>query len=381
MDAQTNWKGHKGFSLIELMVGIVIAMLGVLVMMQVSTVFEGQKRTTTSGSDAQTNGMSALFAIERDLRGAGYGLSKADAVGCTVTRSFRSAAATSFVLAPVTITDGASGGPDTIRTLSSSKTNWSLPSKLTSDFAQNGTNISVNTTLGMALGDLLVFFEAAKPCAMVEVTALPVGSVLVSHVSAGSNWNPADPATVLPATGYIRGAVLINMGSLGDRTFSVDGSSNLTLGTYASGTNTTSSQTVAPNIVNLQAQYGFDTRPGVQTDIRVDRWSSTMFNADGDATTGNSGDIARMIAVRIALVTRSAVKEKTNTAGVCDITTSAGANYPRWMAGNPTTGVLETTTIDVSKNPDGTANPDWQCHRYKVFDSVIPLRNLIWKDL
>ena len=49
-------------------------MLTVLVIMHSMSVSEKYKRTTASGSDAQTNGAIALYLIERDLRMAGYGI-------------------------------------------------------------------------------------------------------------------------------------------------------------------------------------------------------------------------------------------------------------------------------------------------------------------
>jgi len=66
-------KQNLGFSLVEIMVGMVIGLLSTIVVMQVYATFEGQKRTTTSGSDAQTNGAVALYTVERDARLAGYG--------------------------------------------------------------------------------------------------------------------------------------------------------------------------------------------------------------------------------------------------------------------------------------------------------------------
>ncbi|MDB5727893.1 MAG: pilW2 [Noviherbaspirillum sp.] len=112
-----------GFSLVEIMVGVAIGLIGALVMMQVSAIFEGRKRTTTSGTDAQTNGALALFTVERELRKAGYGISVPDAVGCTVNTYFAAASPkqSSFVLTPVMITQGANGLPDRITTFASAK--------------------------------------------------------------------------------------------------------------------------------------------------------------------------------------------------------------------------------------------------------------------
>lgn len=65
----------RGFSLVEIMVGMIIGMIGIIVIMQVTSVFEGQKRTTTGGDDAQNNGAIALHSISRDIKQAGYGFS------------------------------------------------------------------------------------------------------------------------------------------------------------------------------------------------------------------------------------------------------------------------------------------------------------------
>lgn len=101
-------KAHAGFSLVDVMVGMVIALLGVIIMFQVFSVSEGIKRTTTSGGDALQNGASALFALERSIKQAGYGIFSstnqaplpADPVGT----------------APVVITAGVANAPDTIVT-------------------------------------------------------------------------------------------------------------------------------------------------------------------------------------------------------------------------------------------------------------------------
>lgn len=67
-----------GFSLPEIMVGMVIGLLGIIIIMQVTSVFEGQKRTTTGGDDAQNGGAIALYALQRDVSQAGYGISSSN---------------------------------------------------------------------------------------------------------------------------------------------------------------------------------------------------------------------------------------------------------------------------------------------------------------
>lgn len=92
-----------------------------------------------------------------------------------------------------------------------------------------------------------------------------------------------------------------------------------------------------------------------------------MINTDSTGVPLTASEaIARIYAVRFAVVARSGLKEKPLTTGVCNTTTVG----PTWAGG----------TISVSKNPDGSANADWMCYRYKTFETVVPLRNAIWKQ-
>lgn len=365
-----------GFSLVEIMVGVTIGIIGALVIMQVSAIFEGRKRTTTSGADAQVNGAMALYAVERDVRKAGYGISVPGAIGCSVRRYFGGAEITNppFSLKPVEITQGAGGRPDTIRTIASSKEAWSVPNRITSEHANSGTSVFLNTTLGMSVGDMLVAYEPGKTCTLMQATAVNPNDSEVVHAST-SGWNAAAAASVFPVDGYSVDGMVLNLGSLSDRTYTIDANSNLVLSDHLSATNTNAVRTLASDVVHLKAEYGFDTRAGTVHDVRVDTWSGAMVDADSSGTVGDAGDFGRIAAVRMAVVARSAIMEKPKSDGTCDITISVAvpgrtANSPTWAGG----------AIDVSKHPDGTANANWKCYRYKVFETVIPLRNLLWRE-
>ncbi len=62
----------QGFTLVEIMVAMVIGMLGIIIMMQMFSVFEAQKRTTTSGDDAQNAGAIAMYGMQQNIQQAGY---------------------------------------------------------------------------------------------------------------------------------------------------------------------------------------------------------------------------------------------------------------------------------------------------------------------
>lgn len=106
LDNYLSIKTEAGFSLVEVMVGMVIALLGVIIIFQVFAVSEGIKRTTTSGGDAVQNGASALFSLERSLKEAGYGIFSSNNLPPIPSDPVGTA--------PVTITVGAANASDSI---------------------------------------------------------------------------------------------------------------------------------------------------------------------------------------------------------------------------------------------------------------------------
>ncbi len=80
-----SFRRAAGFSIIELLVAMVISLVTVVVIGQVMAVSEEHKRAATTGSDAMVNGALALYAIERDAKSAGYGMTTAlDSLGCEI---------------------------------------------------------------------------------------------------------------------------------------------------------------------------------------------------------------------------------------------------------------------------------------------------------
>ncbi len=369
--------GNQGFSIVEIMVGLAIGLISMLIVIQVFTTFEGQKRTTTSGADAQTNGGLGLFSMERDIRMAGYGFGAA--VGCTLQTS--QAVAAPFgnaLLLPVSIVKTANL-PDSITLLTSNKTDWSvpiryipIPAATPPQFAPANT-IGVSSTIGIAANDMMLALQDPV-CTLFQVNSVdtsdPANPFIVHNAGA---WNGALLAPAVAPT-YTSTDSLMDLGDLEGHDYSVDNNGNLIFTTYCAANNgnpvcpaadnTTSPQTLASDIVTMKAQYGFDTHADPRLSVNVDSWSDVMVDADGNGTTGDTGDVRRLYAVRMVLVARSGLKEKPPTVGACNTTTA----NPTWAGG----------TIDISRNPDGTTNPDWQCYRYKTFETVIPLRNLIW---
>ncbi len=373
-------RGMSGFTLVELMIGVLIGLLTTLAVTQVLVISEGAKRTTTSGSDAQINGALALSALQRSMQPAGYGFGAIPtSVGCTLTARFNSAAVPGFAtrLVPVTITAGASGAPDTIRILASGKNSYSLPLRVVSPgynpaAAANKDNFPVAAARGVegprtdsggtviAPGDLmLAVIGPDQACELFQATANPSGAIpKIDRADQAAKWNAAGFPTLI----YSEGTSLINMGSIIDRTFSIANTSLQVTSLKVAADATPSYEgplEMLPNIVNLKAMYGKDT----DGDSLVDTWDNTT-------PTTNAGWL-QVVAVRIAVVARSVQYEKE------EVTTS----NPLWDVGAALT-VAGTSTCGASKCLSLKVDTltDWKHYRYKIFDTVIPLRNMLWNS-
>jgi type IV pilus assembly protein PilW len=120
-------------------------------------------------------------------------------------------------------------------------------------------------------------------------------------------------------------------------------------------------QELYSGIVNLQALYGKDT----DGDGVIDKYDKT-------SPTTNDG-WRQVLAVRIAVVARSNQPERD------EVTTT----QPQWDLGNVTVGDLTpsncyTNSKCVPLKVDQAS--DWKNYRYKVYDTVIPLRNVLWNS-
>ncbi|HSF22453.1 MAG TPA: prepilin-type N-terminal cleavage/methylation domain-containing protein, partial [Burkholderiales bacterium] len=76
---------ERGLTMVELLVGMVIALIGMIVIFQVFVVSENYKRSTTGGSDAIQSANFSLYQLERHFSGAGAGLARMSNMwGCLV---------------------------------------------------------------------------------------------------------------------------------------------------------------------------------------------------------------------------------------------------------------------------------------------------------
>lgn len=414
-------RGNRGMSLIEILVGVVIGLLGILVIFQVLSVTEDRKRTTVHGGDAQSAGAIGLYQLQRDAQLAGYGFGGAHTkqIGCLVRAWDVGPPGRSidFRLFPLEIVHGAAGGPDTLRVVFGSSDQFVTSRAWT---ASGGMKTLSGGRAGFDYGDVVVLTgnptnalddepgptmppstpAALTRCALVQVTDRPtaqptnVGHQLAYTINAGDVLSPAAtpaprfnrdatwPAAVFPpAAGFA-----LNLGKQPRRL-----EWRVRLPNEANPNRLVVTETlfnapaveVADGIVNLQAEYGID-RNNNQL-IEANEWTetapdNTQVPTDLDNPCGDNPPRSwRCVrAIRVALLARSTHWDKnacspnpqrtSGVGGALQLVDFAMTN----VDGNAPTGP-EAACAEDPPSPN-----NWRRYRYSVYETVIPLRNMIW---
>lgn len=337
---------QRGFTLIELMVGMVIGLLATLVIMQVFSVFEGQKRSTTGTADAQVNGNIALYNVQRELQFAGYGLPIFDknntAFSCPITTTVATTingVATNVPLFPITITD--TGGVDSISVRYGATVGGGIPVRVKTTPSSN--QIDVPNSLGCAVNDAILL-NAANKCNVTKVTAI------TNHATND------DKITLASTTGVAMGDKVSCLGNWTEAAFRVNANQL--------ERNTTP---IVAEIVDMQAQYGISSSASSnQVTAWVNATAATGWAAPSVANRN------RIKAVRIAIVARNGAIEQNAVTTACSSLTAATP-----------TGLCAWEGTAASPAPALFANrasppANWQNYRYRVFETIIPLRNMLW---
>jgi type IV pilus assembly protein PilW len=181
---------------------------------------------------------------------------------------------------------------------------------------------------------------------------------IIAHAAGttGSPFNPPAANNIFPTGGYAGGdefgARVFNAGGMAENSYALNASNNLVL-TDTAGTATP----VADNIVNLQAQYGITAAGGGAVSCWVNATNPGTPAACDTADWANpsAANLRRIRAVRIAVVARNPLQER-NT-----VTPAA------WS-------LLDGTVT-------GTLSAAQQQFRYKIYETIVPSRNLVWANM
>lgn len=343
-------RAQAGFTMVEILIGLVIAMIGVAIMMEVLLTSEQRTRTTTSGNEALSSGAVMLHLMQRDLVQAGYGINAPRLLaGCTLVTPKGAA----VPLAPVVINPPTAivpaGDPHTDTLLVFYGNDDGQPEGHTI-FGKSGSTYAVRAASSFAENDYVVAAPAACTASLTlaKVRKVDESGVEVDQFQANATavYNMGGAPRIV--------AYAVRNGSLTSCDFMA---SDCRVNNAANWT------AVGANITSLRAQYGRDTAAAGSADSSVDTWDQ--------ATPTDACGWARATAVRFVLVARSNQYEshvdRITGQRVCEPV----ARLDNWSG-------HDTAPVNLSRNPDGSPSSDWQCYRYRSFETVAPSRNIVW---
>ena len=345
---------QRGLTLVELLVGLATGLVVLLVASQVMQAFEGQKRTSTGGNDSQTNGALAVYLLEQEIRMAGYGLFGPEGAYCRngINIYKNNGAADEVVmnavsLVPARIIDGGDEA-DSIVLMRSDGAADALPLSIVKNMPNPSSIVTGGSDGGLQEGDLVVLGDRGgnKVCTVMQLSQPPKntgnGVNLVHNSGNGSPYNPKDPFPVAYVVGDI--AFRYGDGTSFGRRFSVrcDHLVESDPVDVADDAVTCANSTpMVAQVVDLQAEYGV-----------VDGGALTWQSATGDWAALDADEILQIRAIRVGVVTRHPQFEKNAV---------PAPPVPTWMG--------DATTELIAANAN---------YRHRIFETVIPLRNVIW---
>jgi type IV pilus assembly protein PilW len=330
---------QHGFSLVEILVGIVIGLIAVLVIYQIFAAAEGIKRNTTGTGDAQQNGLLSSFMLSIELANASNGIAVAakDLMTCPATAD----PATSFRPIPILITDHGASSDEFVTYYSQSNSGivlapFTLP-------AAPGDPFVVRSPMGFKVGDIVVAVSEGGSCAATQVSGITLpdgdGKVTITPASA--------PTFTLGG-----GAYLVNMGpSGGQQRVRYDVSSGVLRSTslwdangQAAGGPTPSP--IASNVVMMKLQYG------IVDAFNVFSWVNATGPWDAASVlAANAATLRQIQSVRIGIVVRGEQYDPDVPAYTWQLFCNPGPCV---------TGVLPAK------------------FRYRTYETAVPLRNPVW---
>jgi type IV pilus assembly protein PilW len=387
---------QAGLSLVEIMVGVLIGMIGIIVIFQMLATSESRKRTVSAGSDVQVSGVIGLTSIERDVREAGYGFSSAaydtgitPVMGCTVNAydSGRPTPAFTYRLTPVQIIQGAGAASDTVIVLRGNGNTFPAAHVFTES---SDTSKKTRGRAGISPRDYVLIGRVTPTldCMTAEITDVSDADALtVRHNQGSYNYTTYLPDgstsvesriarhnNVAPPTAFTAGYIF-NLGNAPRRNIwtVLNGKLQVTndlLYQDTNGNNINDPVEVADNVVSLQAQYGIDANNNGR--IETGEWTTT-----DPATTIQW---ANVLAVRLGILVRSAQFERQpnpNPAEASNPNNHVTTTVPSWAGGQFVITNLDALATASTNKPSDPAQ-HWKNYRYRVYETVIPLRNMLW---
>jgi type IV pilus assembly protein PilW len=330
-------------SIIEIMVGMVVALLVGVAATGGAAMFTASQRQGIGTGGALLNGGNALAAIRDDAAAAGLGFFGDNQFLCQKLNLGVSTTAVidGATFTPVGITTETAGDRlDVIyATQVASGANVLLSASTTGATAQ------LRSYLPAAVGQavLLAPDTPGSPCLVRSVTAVTASTADSAQSLTFGSTGSYNQATFTTNPTYPDKGRITLLGDLRWSRYRLEGT-DLRLERPLGG----DPVVLARNVIGFRVQYG----TAASGTTALETWQ----DATSTWATLTPTLLPRVRALRIGLVTRSPQIEKRNAAGNCEATTTT----PQLFGADLT--------------PDVSA---WQCYRYRSAIVVVPLRNLV----
>lgn len=338
----------EGTTLIDVLVGLAVGLVSVVVAYQAFVVLDTLRRNDAAVADAQASGAFALLAMEMQAGNAGAGTA---AVGRWLDTCAAGVDAASTLRAlDILVTDGgAPERPDSLIVRQSLATTVAMTAAF-AGAAPAGSDFHIESPDGFAAGDRIVAVSRSGSCASAQVIGVgaPVaGVVAIAHTAVTTDF-PAE-------------SVLVNLGpAIRPAALRYDVSS----GTLRS-TDVMNGDAPVPmlsNVANLKFQYGIDS----DGDGALDTWSGAATSGAWSAPAvlaGSRTTLERIKALRIGIIIRGEQVERDSARDFHWVLFDCDAADKSTCPGR-----LEGTIVATAAGS----------YRYRVFETVVPLRNVIW---
>jgi type IV pilus assembly protein PilW len=331
-------------SLVELMVGIVVALLVGLAAAQSAVMFTASQRQGIGAGGSSVSAATTLAAVKSDLALAGLGFFGEDRFLCHELNLSRGAGVLrdGDDFSPLRVTAG--GGADTIDVFHATRVEGGANVLLSA--ASDGTEARLDSFMPAQVGDtvLLAPQDPGDECTVRSVTAVTPSTATTPQVLAFDAAGEHNGGAFANVPTYVERAQVALIGELRWNRYRVDGT-DLVLERPLDD----AEAVILRNVVAFRAQYGTTAVGGTSLEAWQDAVGADFASLDADA-------IDRVRALRVGVVVRSPQREKPNAAGECEATPA----LPQLFG--------------VAVTPDVT---DWRCFRFRTSVVIVPLRNFV----
>lgn len=335
---------RRGLSLIELMIGLVISLLVGLAAVNSARVFGAAQRQAMSAGAGLVSATGALGMVKNDIAAAGLGFFDGRLPVCS---TMNLSVGNSLIL------NGAAFQPIQVtRSLEQDQLDLVYASDVSAGIAQplseasTGTSSQTLSTLPALVNQAVMLSpDSTGLCTVRTVTAITAATTDTPQVLSYGAAGQHNQVAFATAPNYAKGGRVTLLGTLVWHRYRLR-EGNLVLEQPLTG----ASSILVRNVVAMRVSYGV-ANAGSST---LAGWRSASEAGWGTLTPAT---VARVRAVRIGLLVRSAQREKPDADGQCRASSS------------------KPVLLDETIQPDVS---DWQCWRFRASSAIVPLRNLTW---